>query len=51
MFMKITAMKFKIRMIPTQKYLDKDGNVTDTHMGFIKQEELEKKLKIMGIIK
>ncbi len=48
---KKTAMKFKIRMIPTQKYIDKSGKVIDTHMGVIKQEELEKKLKIMGVIK
>jgi len=48
---KETAKKFGIRMIPTQKYLDKNGNVAETHMGVIKQEELEKKLKIVGIIK
>jgi len=44
------AKKFNIRMIPTQKYLDKDGNVIETHMGVIKQEELEKKLKTLGIL-
>ena len=27
-------------------YLDKNGNVIDTHMGVIKQEELEKNLKL-----
>jgi len=46
-----TTKKFGIRLIPTQKYLDKNGNVVDTHMGVIKQDELEKKLKSLGVIK
>jgi len=48
---KNAAKEFGIRMIPTQKYLNKDGNVVDTHMGGIEQEELERKLKSLGIIK
>jgi len=48
---KDTAKAFKIRMIPTQKYLDKDGTVVDTHMGGIEQDELEEKLKHLGVIK
>ena len=48
---KKSAMKFKVRMIPTQKYLDKSGSVVDTHMGIIQQNELEKKLKNLGVIK
>lgn len=47
---KEAAMKFKIRMIPTQKYLNKEGQTVDTHVGMIKQAELEKKLKSLGII-
>ncbi|VAY86304.1 Thioredoxin [hydrothermal vent metagenome] len=46
-----TAKSFGIRMIPTQKYLDKDGNIADTHMGIIKQDEFEKKLKNLEIIR
>lgn len=44
------AEKFGIRMIPTQKYLDKDGNIIETHMGVIEQEELEQKLKGLGVL-
>ena len=44
------AKKFAIRMIPTQKYLDKSGNVIETHMGVIKQGELELKLNTLGIL-
>ena len=47
---KKTASKFKIRMIPTQKYIDKDANIIETHMGVITKEDLEKKLKSMGIL-
>jgi len=46
-----TAKKFGIRMIPTQKYFDKDGNIIDTHMGIIEQEKLVQKLKNLKIIK
>jgi len=46
-----TAKKFGIRIIPTQKYLDKNGSIVDTHMGIMKQDKLEQKLKKMGIIK
>ena len=48
---KKSAEKFKIRMIPTQKYLDNNGSVVDTHMGIIEQDELEKKLKTIGVVK
>ena len=47
---KESAKHYKIRMIPTQKYLDKQGKVVDTHMGVIEQDELEKKLKKLGVI-
>jgi len=46
-----TAKKFGIRIIPTQKYLDKNGSIVDTHMGIINQDELEQKLKKLEIIK
>ncbi len=45
-----TAMKFGIRMIPTQKYLDKDGNLIETHMGVIDEVAFEEKLKTLGIL-
>lgn len=44
------ARKFGIRMIPTQKLLDKSGNVVETHMGTIEREELERKLKKLGVL-
>ncbi len=47
---KEVARKFGIRMIPTQKYLDKNGNVVDTHMGVIEQDELEEKLKKLKVL-
>ena len=48
---KETARKFKIRVIPTQKYIDSNGSVVDTHMGVIEKDELEEKLKTVGVIK
>lgn len=47
---KESAKHYKVRMIPTQKYLDISGSVVDTHMGVIEQDELEKKLKSLGVI-
>ena len=44
------ARKFGIRMIPTQKFLDKEGQVIDTHIGLLKQEIVEKKLHSMGVL-
>jgi len=44
------ARKFGIRMIPTQKFLDKNGQIVDTHIGILKQEILEKKLQAMEIL-
>ena len=32
------------------KYLDTNGSVVDTHMGVIEQDELEQKLKKLGVI-
>jgi len=45
------AKKFRVRLIPTQKFLDKKGNIVGTHMGVIRQNELEEHLKSMEIIK
>ena len=45
------ARKFGIRMIPTQKFLDKEGQVIDTHIGVLEQETVEKKLQEMGVLK
>jgi len=45
-----TAKKFGIKMIPTQVYLNKDGNIIGTHMGLIERDKLEKKLKNLEII-
>ena len=47
---KEVAREFKIRMIPTQKYLDRSGHVIDTHMGVIEQDDLENKLKKLKVL-
>jgi len=39
------AQKYKIRVIPTQIFLDKDGNEYFRHEGFFPKEELVKILK------
>jgi len=45
------AMKYKVRMIPTQVFLDKNGDIIDKHIGMIKEEKLVEKLKKFNIIK
>lgn len=40
---------YGIIMIPTQVYLDGKGKVIEKHMGVIKENELNEKLKKMGI--
>jgi len=47
---KEVAEELGIKMIPTQKYLDKGGKVVDTHIGVISFDELEKNLKDLGLI-
>jgi thioredoxin 1 len=47
---KEVAEQFGIKMIPTQKYLDKNGQVIDTHIGVIEFHKLEKKLQALGIL-
>lgn len=45
------AKNYQIRVIPTQKFLDKNGKVIDTHMGVYKDDKLIERLKKLGIIK
>jgi len=44
------AMKYGAIMIPAQIYLDKNGKVTEKHFGKIEYNELERKLKSLGIL-
>jgi thioredoxin 1 len=43
------AMKYGIRVIPTQVFLDKDGKEYFRHQGFFPKEELVKILSIKGV--
>ena len=43
------AQSFKIRVIPTQVFLDKDGKEYFRHEGFFPKEELVKILKQKGV--
>ena len=43
------AAKYKIKLIPTQVFLDKDGNEYFRHVGFFPKEELVKILKQKGV--
>jgi thioredoxin 1 len=43
------ARTFNIRLIPTQVFLDKDGNEYFRHEGFFPKKELVKILKMKGI--
>lgn len=43
------AYKYKIRLIPTQVFLDKDGNEYFRHVGFFPKEELVKILMQKGV--
>ena len=45
------AKIYDIRVIPTQKFIDKHGKVIETHMGVLQQDILEKTLKKAGILK
>jgi thioredoxin 1 len=44
------AQKYGIRVIPTQVFLDKDGNEYYRHEGFYPKEDLVKVLKMKGVI-
>jgi thioredoxin 1 len=43
------AMKYRIRAIPTQVFLDKNGNEFFRHEGFFPQAEVEKVLAAKGV--
>ena len=43
------AEKYRIRVIPTQVFLDKDGGEYFRHEGFFPKEELVKVLKKQGV--
>jgi len=43
------AEKYQIRGIPTQVFLDKNGNEFFRHMGFYPKEEIVKVLKTQGV--
>ena len=43
------AAKYKIRVIPTQVFLNKDGKEYFRHEGFFPKEELVKVLKMQGV--
>jgi len=43
------AAKFRIRMIPTQVFIDKEGRIVATHIGRLSREELMQWLKKYGI--
>jgi len=45
------AEKYKIRLIPTQVFLDKNGKEYFRHEGFFPKEELVKILEMQGVKK
>jgi thioredoxin 1 len=46
---KIDGMKYNIRVIPTQVFLDKNGKEYFRHKGYFPKEELIKVLKMRGV--
>lgn len=42
--------EYKIRLIPTQVFFDKDGKEVDRHIGVFDKKELVEKLKKIGVI-
>ncbi|MCF7956881.1 MAG: thioredoxin family protein [Phycisphaerae bacterium] len=46
---KILASRYGIQSIPTQIFYDKEGKEVYRHTGFFPQEEIEKKLKEIGV--
>ena len=44
------AKRYGVRMIPTQKFLDKNGKVVMTHIGVLKKDQVEKILKSIGVL-
>jgi thioredoxin 1 len=46
---KVDGMKYNIRVIPTQVFLDKNGKEYYRHEGYFPKEELVKVLKMQGV--
>jgi thioredoxin 1 len=46
---KIDAIKYKIRVIPTQVFLDKNGKEYYRHEGFFPKEEVVRVIKMQGV--
>ena len=46
---KADAMKYNIRVIPTQVFLDKNGKEYYRHEGFFPKDELVKVIKMQGV--
>ena len=46
---KADGMKYNIRMIPTQVFLDKDGKEYFRHEGYFPKDELVKVIKMQGV--
>jgi len=46
---KIDAMKYRIRVIPTQVFLDKNGKEYFRHEGYFPKDELIKVIKMQGV--
>ncbi|MCF7794372.1 MAG: thioredoxin family protein [Candidatus Cloacimonetes bacterium] len=45
------AEKYKIRMIPTQIFLDAEGNEIHRHIGFYAEEQIDEFLQTQGLTK
>ncbi|ADV45816.1 thioredoxin family protein [Nitratifractor salsuginis] len=43
------AGKFRIRMIPTQIFIDRSGKIVERHIGLLSRKELTERLKRYGI--
>ena len=46
---KVDGMKYNIRVIPTQVFLDKNGKEYFRHEGYFPKDELVKVIKIQGV--
>ena len=47
----VLAVKYGIQNIPVQAFFDKDGNEVFRHVGFFPQDQIEKKLAEMGVVR
>ena len=46
---KADGMKYNIRMIPTQVFLDKDGKEYFRHEGYFPKDEVVRVIKMQGV--